>query len=353
MKRSTMDLIHRVILGNELLAWAKAAAMAGLALALLLAAKRVILRKASELARRTETILDDLLVAALAGTRWFTLLAAALYAAGAALDLPARAGRAADALLVFCLLLQGAIWTSTAVGFLLDHAIRQREEGDAGGTLNLKALAFTAKVVVWSVFLLAVLANAGVNVTGLMTGLGIGGIAVALAVQNVLGDLFASLSIILDKPFEPGDFIIVGEFLGAVETIGLKTTRIRSLSGEQIIFSNSDLLKSRVRNYKRMAERRVAFTLGVTFQTPRAKLSVIPDRVREIVAAQPGTRFDRAHFKEIGESALTFEIVYYLLDPDFNTYMDVQQAINLEIMQRFEEDGIAFAYPTRTVILES
>jgi small-conductance mechanosensitive channel len=347
-----MQLLNQSILGNEIRVWVEAGVLAGLALAALLMIKRIALRKCSELAGRTETILDDLLVEVLGSTRLFTLVAAAVYCAGAILSLPPRTERAAGAVMVFCLLLQGAIWTSTAVGFLLHHAIQRRGGGDAGGTMNLKAMAFVAKVVVWGVFLLGALANAGINVTGLMTGLGIGGIAVALAVQNVLGDLFASLSIVLDKPFEPGDFIIVGEFLGSVESIGLKTTRVRSLSGEQIIFANSDLLKSRVRNFKRMAERRVAFTLGVTFRTPRSKLSAIPAQVREIVEAQPGTRFDRAHFKEIGESALLFEIVYFLQDPDFNTYMEVQQAINLGIMQGFEEHGIEFAYPTRTVVLQ-
>ena len=170
-------------------------------------------------------------------------------------------------------------------------------------------LGFVGRIVLWSVVLLMILDNLGVNITALVASLGIGGIAVALAVQNILGDIFASLSIALDRPFAIGDFIVVGDVLGTVEYIGLKTTRIRSLSGEQIVFSNADLLKSRIRNYKRMTERRVVFGFGVVYQTPHDKLERIPAMVREVIEAQPKTRFDRAHFKEYGDSALAFEAV--------------------------------------------
>jgi small-conductance mechanosensitive channel len=169
--------------------------------------------------------------------------------------------------------------------------------------------------------------------------------------QNVLGDLFASLSIVLDKPFVLGDFLIVDEHLGNVEHIGLKTTRVRSLWGEQLIFSNSDLLNSRIRNLGRMQERRTVFALGVTYQTPREKLTRIPGILREAVEAQEKTRFDRSHFKAYGDFSLNFETVYYVTVADYNAYMDVQQAINLRIHERFEEEGIEFAYPTQTLFL--
>jgi small-conductance mechanosensitive channel len=191
----------------------------------------------------------------------------------------------------------------------------------------------------------------GVEITALVASLGIGGIAVALAVQNILSDLFASLSIVLDKPFVIGDFIIVDNCLGTVEHIGLKTTRLRSLSGEQLVFSNNDLLKSRVRNYKRMAERRVVFSVGVTYQTPLEKLERIPTLIRDTIEAQPAVRFDRAHFQGYGDFALNFEVVYYVLDPDYNRYMDIQQGINLGIYSSFAEEGIEFAYPTRTLYI--
>jgi len=194
--------------------------------------------------------------------------------------------------------------------------------------------------------------NLGINITTLIAGLGISGIAVALAIQNILGDLFASFSIVLDKPFVIGDFIIIDEYMGAVEHIGLKTTRIRSLSGEQLIFSNADLLKSRIRNYKRMFERRVVFSLGVVYQTPYEKMSKIPEIIRQAVEKNDHVRFDRAHFNAFGDYALLFETVYWIQDPDYTTYMNIQQAINLDILKQFGEVGIEFAYPTQTTMLQ-
>ena len=186
-----------------------------------------------------------------------------------------------------------------------------------------------------------------------MAGLGIGGVAIALATQSILGDLFASLSIVLDRPFVVGDFIVVGDLMGTVEHVGLKTTRVRSLSGEQLVFSNADLLGSRIRNFKRMAERRIVFAVGVTYQTPAAKLDQIAGVLREIATAAPGVRFDRAHLRSFDDSAITFEVVYYVLDPDYNRYMDTQQRINLAIFRQFEAEGIEFAYPTRTVFVRN
>jgi len=199
--------------------------------------------------------------------------------------------------------------------------------------------------------LLLALDNLGVNITALVAGMGIGGIAVALAAQNILGDLFASISIVLDKPFVINDFIIVGDYMGSVEHIGVKTTRIRSLSGEQIVFSNTDLLNSRVRNFKRMVERRVVFSFGVVYGTPAEKLEAIPGIVRGIIEAIDGTRFDRAHFAKYGDSSLDFEVVYFVVTGDYNVYMDIQQAINLAIYRSFEDEGLGFAFPTQTIFL--
>jgi small-conductance mechanosensitive channel len=226
-------------------------------------------------------------------------------------------------------------------------------EDDVTAVMSMNILAILARLVVWSLVLLVSLENLGVDVTAMVAGLGIGGVAVALAAQNILGDLFASLSIVIDKPFVLGDFLIVGDQLGSVEQIGMKTTRIRSLSGEQIVFGNSDLLSSRVRNYGRMYERRVPFKIGVVYQTTRDQLEMIPTILKEAVEAQgeERTRFDRSHFQSYGDFALVFETVYYVLSPDYNVYMDCQQDINLRIFQRFEEEGIEFAYPTQTLFL--
>jgi small-conductance mechanosensitive channel len=215
----------------------------------------------------------------------------------------------------------------------------------------LSVLGFIARVALWSILLLMILDNLGFNITALVASLGIGGIAVALALQNILGDIFASLSIAIDKPFVIGDFIIVDDILGTVEYIGLKTTRLRSLDGEQIVFSNTDLLKSRIRNYKRMYERRVVFGFGIVYQASHEQLKKIPVMAREIIEGLEKTRFDRAHFKEYGESSLNFEVVYFVQDPDYNIYMDIQQSINLSLFERFASEGIEFAYPTRTLYL--
>jgi len=172
---------------------------------------------------------------------------------------------------------------------------------------------------------------------------------VALALQNVLGDLLASLSIALDQPFVIGDFLIVGDHMGSVEYVGIKSTRLRSLTGEQIVMSNADLLSSRVRNYGRMYERRIVFSLGVAYETPREKLQRIPPLLREIIEARDGVRFDRAHFAKYGDFSLDFEIVYYVQSPDYGRYMDAQQAINFRILEEFENLGVQFAYPTQTL----
>jgi small-conductance mechanosensitive channel len=196
-----------------------------------------------------------------------------------------------------------------------------------------------------------ILDNLGVDVTALIAGLGVGGIAVALAAQNILGDLFASLSIVMDKPFVLGDFITVGESQGTVENIGLKTTRLRSLSGEQLVFPNSDLLTSRIRNFKRMQERRVVFTVAVTYDTAFAQLKEIPELIKAAITSQEQTRFDRAHFQKLGDAALIFEAVYFVTIPDFVRYMDIQEQINLRLLEEFASRGIEFAHPTQLALL--
>ncbi len=247
------------------------------------------------------------------------------------------------------LLAQAALWGDAVLLFSIARYARRHKEVDAASVTTLSALGFVGRVTIWAAAVLLAAQNMGVNVTAMVAGLGIGGVAVALAAQNVLGDLFASASIVLDKPFVLGDFIVVGDEMGSVEYIGLKTTRLRSLSGEQLIFSNTDLLKSRIHNYKRMAERRVLFTVGVEYDTPYEKVAAIPAMLRQCIEAQKPIRFDRAHFARYGDSALIFEVVYYVLSADYNVYMDVQQAINLHLFRRFAEEKIEFAFPTRTV----
>jgi small-conductance mechanosensitive channel len=269
------------------------------------------------------------------------------------LDLRADAAAALRTIAVVAFLVQAGIWASAAVRFWLGRYQARQLEADRGAATMIGALGFLAQLLLWSAVALLALDNVGVDITALVAGLGIGGVAIALAVQNILGDLFASLAIVLDKPFVLRDFIIVGDMLGTVEHIGLKTTRVRSLSGEQLIFSNNDLLSSRIRKYGRMFESRVVFTIRVAPPTPRDRLLQAQRIIREAIEEQPQIRFDRCHFAAYGTWSLEFEAVYYVLSPDYNVYMDLQQAINLRIHERFEDAEIELAWPATGAVLAS
>ena len=233
--------------------------------------------------------------------------------------------------------------------YFIPRAIRWLENSSTIPKSAHTFFIFLAKTFNWILIALLVLDNLGINITSLIAGLGIGGVAVALAVQNILGDLFCSLSILLDKPFEVGDFIVLGELKGEVEKIGIKSTRIRSLSGEQIIISNSDLTQGKIQNFKRMNQRRILFRFGVTYQTEVEKLRKIPEIVKSLIEEFNNTKFDRAHFIELGESALNYEVVFFVLSSEFNVYADIHHEINLKLIERFKTEGIDFAYPTRTI----
>ncbi|CAB3895576.1 mechanosensitive ion channel family protein [Achromobacter piechaudii] len=235
--------------------------------------------------------------------------------------------------------LQLALWLDRAVDVGLSRALSHR------ATVTATLLSFLLRALVWVIALLAMLDNLGVNITALVASLGIGGVAVALAVQTILSDLFASISIGLDKPFEAGDFIVFGSVAGSIEHVGLKTTRIRSLGGEQIVCSNTELLKQTIQNYKRMQQRRIVFAVRITYKTDVEKVAAVPGIIRSQIESQTDTRFDRAHLARFGEGALEFEAVYYVLTADYNHYMDIQQAINLGIMRQLQAADIALALP--------
>ena len=228
-----------------------------------------------------------------------------------------------------------------------------KKEKDLAKKQALKGIITVIRVIVWSIVLIILLDNLGIKISALVAGLGIGGIAIALAAQSVLGDLFSYFIIFFDRPFEIGDFIIIGDFLGTVEDIGIKTTRLRSLGGEELIFSNQDLTNSRVRNYKRMNRRRIVFKFGVIYQTTLAQLKKIPQLVEEIITQIPETTFDRAHFASYGDFSLNYEVVYHVEISDYKKYMDIQQEINFQLKEAFEKQGIEFAYPTQTVFLSN
>ena len=344
--------LDTLLLGNPLQRWLVALAIATGAVLLLRVIRQVAVSRITRLAERTETRLDDLVVAVLSATKSWFLLAAGLYAGSGMLTFPARVTQVVHGVAVFALLLQGGLWAAAAAGFAVDAYRRDRMDDDPGTATMVGALKYVVQLVIWVVVLLLVLDNAGIDVTALVTGLGIGGIAVALAVQNIFGDLLASLAIVLDRPFVIGDFIKVDDKVGTVEHIGLKTTRVRAISGEQLVFSNADLLSARVQNFGRMYERRVLFTLGVIYQTPREALRRIPTLIREAIEADDGVRFDRSHLSAYGAYSIDFESVFFVLSPDYNAFMDAQQAIFLRIHEAFEREGIEFAYPTQTLFVE-
>lgn len=337
------------ILGNSPLRWLSALVVAALAATVFTAALRVVRVRVRRWARRTDTHLDDVVADALNATgRWFVLVIA-LLAGAQMLVLPARVTSGLAGVFSFAVILQAGLWLHTGIAAWIRHDLERRRAADTATATTASIIGFVARVLVWSLVLLMLLDNLGFDITALVASLGIGGVAVALAVQNILGDVFASLAIALDKPVVIGDFIVVGDVMGTVERVGLKTTHLRSLSGELVVLANADLLNSRIRNYKRMFERRVLFRFGVTYQTPLGKLADIPQLVRRLVEAEELARFDRAHLATFGASALEYEVVFYVRDADYGRYMDVQQRINLGLIRALADAGVEFAYPTQTI----
>jgi small-conductance mechanosensitive channel len=335
-------------LGNSLEDWALALIVGLLATAAMAFARLLLLRRLAARSAASETRLDDLVVTMLSRTYMLFIVAFGMYIGSTFLELPPARGLLVARVGVAALLMQVAVWGDVGLRAWRDQL---RRDQDSARRNSSSILGFLLRLTLWVIVVLMVLDNFGVNITALVASLGVGGIAVALAAQHILGDLFASLSITLDKPFEIGDFIIVGDVLGSVEHIGLKTTRLRGLGGEQVVFSNGDLLKSRIHNHKRMETRRVAFVLRIAYGTSEELLCRVPRIIREIVSARQNVDFERAHFFMWGEWSLDFEVVYHFRSPDYLLHMDAQQDIFMEIYRRFEREGVRFAHPLSIVRL--
>lgn len=346
--------IGREWYGNSPRAWTIALVVLVVVYLLLIAARGLFVRRLGAIAERTATDIDDLFVAVAKKTRGYFLFVVALLIATRSLDLSRDLHHWIGIATAVVALLQVGTWANALIGAWIDRYIeRRRAAQDVGSVTTVRALGYGGRGLVWALLFAMALRVFGFDVTALVTGLGVGGIAIALAVQNILGDLFAALAIVVDKPFVIGDVIMVEPHVGSVEHIGLKTTRLRSISGEQIIISNGELLKSRIRNFKRMYERRMVFTLDVAYETPADVVGELPAVIQGIVEAQSPVRFDRSHFTTFTDSSLRIETVYYVLDPDYTKGNNIQQAINLEIMRQFAARGVSFAYPTRTVVLRN
>ncbi|KRB92382.1 hypothetical protein ASE26_05215 [Duganella sp. Root198D2] len=336
-------------LGNSVEEWGTALAVMAAAAAVLYLVKCLAVRRLAVIAAYTHTAIDDWLVRALRKTWLLTIAVGGAWLGSQMLDLPPKQQTWMWRITATTLLLQGGVWADSLLRSWRGH-YRARDEKGASAT-SAAIIDFVLRLVVWVVFTLMVLDNLGFNITTLVASLGISGIAVALAVQNILGDLFASLSIVLDKPFVVGDFIIVDDKLGTVEYIGLKTTRLRGLGGDQIIFSNGDILKARILNQTRMHTRRAAFILRVRHGTAEQQLREIPRLLKDAVLAQEQTAtFERSHFSGLGEWSFDFETVYWIKSPDYFVFMDTQQAIYLRVVGALAEHGIELAIPMRLMM---
>lgn len=311
---------------------------------------KIVVNRLKAWAEKTEVTVDDLLVDLIERKVLPILYLGVCYLGIQYLTVKPIVERVINILVLVILSLFAARFLLALINFAFKNFWLKKED-DVSKQNVIKVILTFVKVVLWGIVVVIFLDNIGVKISALVAGLGIGGIAIALAAQAVLGDLFSYFIIFFDRPFEIGDFIIVGDYLGTVEQIGLKTTRLKSLSGEQLVFSNTDLTNSRIKNYKRMDKRRVIFKLGVTYQTGFQKLKEIPQIITDTIKNLEDTVFDRAHFSSYGDFSLDFEVVYYVIGNDYNKYMDIQQEINYKIHEEFETRGIEFAYPTQTLFI--
>ena len=311
--------------------------------------QRIILEKFKKIAQKTKSDIDDELIKIVRTIKppFYSFLA--FYLALGFLVLNPFLKNATNAILIVWFVFQ----ISTALQILINYVVRKRfSEEDTHVHTAVGAISMVLKIVLWTIALLLILSNLGVNITSLIAGLGIGGIAIAMALKNVLSDLFDSFAIYFDKPFLVGDFIATDDARGTVEKIGMKTTRIRAPQGEEIVISNSKLSSSKIQNFRKLEERRVSFSIGVAYETTSAQLKKIPEILKKIIESQKSVRFDRVHFTKFADFALVFDIVYTVESSDYQKYLDTNQAINLGIKKAFEEENISMAYPTQTVYLE-
>lgn len=344
------DFFKMIFWGNTVKDWAIALGMIIVSFIVIRILRGYGLRIVKKWTEKTETTFDDFLVVCIEKHVIPYLYFASIYAATSYLTLTPRGDKIVNIIMLltstfFFLRLITAAFQYSIFAFL------KRQENSELKRKQSRGLIIIISALIWLVGIVFLLDNMGYNVTTIITGLGIGGIAIALAAQAILGDLFSYFVIFFDRPFEIGDFIIVNDKMGSVEYIGVKTTRLRSLSGEQIICANKFLTDSQIHNYKRMERRRIVFKLGVVYQTSKEQLQAIPKMVKEIIEKQADVLYDRGHFASYGDFSLNFEFVYYVLSADFNLYMDKQQAINLDIYEAFAAKGIEFAYPTQTLLM--
>jgi small-conductance mechanosensitive channel len=344
-----LDLLQQQILGNSVLDWVSAALLMLLLVAGLVVVRKALARYLRARAEHTDDQWSAPLAKILPRTGIVADIAIGLWTAAQTLDLPPASQDLLGHAVVLALLVQLGVWGSAWIPYWVEGFAGGHQEDDRAHSAVTGVLAFVGRFLLWAMVLIFGLENLGVQVSALVASLGVGGIAVALAAQSVLGDILASLSIVSDRPFAIGDRIHIDDMAGYVERVNLRSTHIRSVNGEQIVIANKDILSSRISNYGRMGRRRGIFAVGVVYSTPSDTLRRIPDILGEIIEGQDRASVDRIHFKSYGDSSLDFEIAFWVERREYKAFMDVQQRINFEIFQRFEEEGIEFAYPTRTL----
>lgn len=341
-----------VYLGNSVRSWIVAVGAALLVLLVTLVIRRIAVNYYQRLANTKTVELTELPMKVISRTATAFLILVSMAVGISMLDTSEKVQRVSHVILTIAIFWQIGLWASTAVIEWLGVRRIRSSESDKAAVGTLTILTVVIPAIIWVIMVLLTLDNLGVNITTLVAGLGIGGVAIALATQNVLSDLLASLSIALDKPFVIGDFVIIDAFMGSVEYIGIKSTRLRSLSGEQIVMSNADMLSSRLRNYGRMQDRRIQFNVSVRYGTPDAVLDRIPKMITDIICTEKELRFDRSHLSNLGPNSVDFESVYIVNTADFNTYMNIQQRILLGIYKKFSKENIEFSVPTQHLIIE-
>ncbi len=343
-----MNFWDTVYFGNPLKDWGIAFGIVLVAFSIIKILRLPVLRRIKNWSQRTTNSFDDFIVLAIEKCLIPFLYFVAIYAALHYLTFNTRVNRIIEVAFLFVITFYVLRLLSSAVQYSI-FAFLGRQENSETKQKQARGLILIFKAGIWIVGIVFLMNNLGYNVTTIITGLGIGGIAVALAAQTILGDLFSYFVIFFDRPFEIGDFLKVDDKAGSVEYIGIKTTRIRAISGEQLIFSNKDLTESRVHNFKRMERRRVVFSIGVIYQTTAEQLRKIPVIIKGIIESIEGATFDRSHFSEFGDFSLKFESVYYITGPDYTEYMNRQQIMYMQIFEAFEKEGIEFAFPTQTL----
>jgi len=338
-----LPLLDRRFGGSSVADWLTALGVALLTTAIIGVVRRVAGRRLARWAAGTSSRLDDVVVGVLGSTKaWFSV-GMGLWAGSQYVDLSVKAEHWLRIAVSLIVLTQVGIWLQSAIQRSVDTYGSGPDE-DNGARTRATAVTFITRLVIWAVVFVSALSQMGFQISALVAGLGVGGVAAALAVQSLLGDLIASLSMFFDRPFDLGDFIVVGAEQGTVERIGLRSTRVRALSGEEIVFANGDLIKSRIRNFKRMQERRVAFGFGVDYETAPEQLEQIPLVVRSVIEAREGVRCDRAHFREYGSLALEFEVVFFVLSNDMTVHLNHRQAINIEILRQLRNLGVMLVH---------